>query len=255
MCLCVIIFKSYMNMESFDVLLNNFINDSISNPYGLLLSILMLVFIISLFLAIFSKSIKRNLISWKILEKDESPSSLLATILGILIFVKIIQAFVIQPFIVDGSSMYPTLKSGELLLINKLSYDVDNLKHGDVVVFRHVKNDPFTGEFFIKRLIGLPGDRVTVINGVTTIYNKEFINGKVLDESFVKYPDIVKNIDITLKENEYLTFGDNRAESYDSRSWGVVYKKDLSGKAVFRLYPFTKISSNPGVVDIIFKDK
>jgi len=241
--------------ESFSTIINNFINDSIGNPYGLLLSIIILFFIISLFLAIFSKKIKRNLISWKILEKDESPKNLLLTILSILIIVKTIQAFVIQPFIVDGLSMYPNLKSGELLIIDKLSFDIDNLKHGDVIVFRHVKNDPFNGEFFIKRLIGLPGDRITVFNGVTTIYNKDMPQGKVLNESFIKYPDLNKDIDITLNDGEYLAFGDNRAESYDSRSWGVIYKKDLAGKAVFRLYPFSEIGSNPGKIDVVLENK
>lgn len=238
--------------NSISDIVNNFINDSIGNPYGLLLSIIILFFIISLFFAIFFKSVRKNLISWKILEKDESPGKLLVVILGILIVIKGIQAFVIQPFLVDGGSMLPNLKSGELLLIDKLSYDLDRLNHGDVIVFRHVKNDQYNGEFFIKRLIGLPGDRVVVKTGITTIYNKENPNGEVLDESFIKYTDSIKNIDITLGSDEYLAFGDNRAESYDSRSWGIIYKKDIAGKAVFRLYPFNKIGADPGHVEINF---
>ena len=209
-------------------------------------------FIISLFAAIFSKFVKRNLISWKILEKDESPAKLLLLIIAILIIVKVIQGFIIQPFLVDGGSMLPNLESGELLIIDKLSFDVNNLKHGDVIVFRHVKNDIYDGQFFIKRLIGIPGDRVVVKNGSTIIFNKENPNGEILDEKFVKYPDFQKNMDLTLSEGEYIAFGDNRAESYDSRSWGIVYKKDIAGKAVFRLFPFSKIGSNPGVVSVDF---
>jgi signal peptidase I len=238
--------------NSFADIVNNFLKDSIGNPYGLLLSIIILFFIVSLFFAIFFKSVRKNLVSWKILEKDESPGKLLLLIVGILVVIKSIQAFVIQPFLVDGGSMLPTLKSGELLLIDKLSFDIDLLERGDVIIFRHVKNDQYNGEFFIKRLIGLPHDRVVVESGITTIYNKENPNGEVLDEKFIKYPDFIKNIDITLGEDEYLAFGDNRAESYDSRSWGVIYKKDIAGKAVFRLYPFSKIGSNPGKVDINF---
>lgn len=233
-------------------IVNNFISDSISNPYSLLLSIIILFFLISLFLAIFSKNVKRKLISWKILEKEESPGKLLLLILTILIIIKSIQAFVIQPFFVDGGSMLPTLQTGELLLIDRLGYDINNLKCGDVIVFRHVKNDQYNGEFFIKRLIGVPGDRVVVQTGITTIYNKENPHGEVLDESFIKYPDIMKNIDITLGEDEYLAFGDNRAESYDSRSWGIIYKKDIAGKAVLRLYPFNEIQTDPGQVKINF---
>jgi len=210
---------------------------------------------VMLFVAIFSKKAKHNLVKWKILEKDESPGKLLLLIVSILLIIKLLQAFVIQPFLVDGGSMLPNLQSGELLLIDKLNFDVDNLKRGDVIVFRHVKNDQYNGKFFIKRLIGLPGDRVVVENGITTIYNSEHPNGMILDESFVKYKDPIKNLDVTLGPDEYITFGDNRAESYDSRSWGVVYKKDISGKAVFRLFPFNEITSNPGKIDVNFIDK
>ncbi len=238
--------------NSFGDIFQNFIKDSIGNPYGLLLSIIILFFIISLFAAIFSKSIKRNLITWNILEKDESPGKLLVIIISILIIVKAIQGFVIQPFLVDGGSMLPTLESGELLIIDKLSFDVNRLKSGDVIVFRHVKEDEYNGQFFIKRLIGLPGDRVVVKNGVTTIYDKENPDGKILNEKFIKYQDFEKNLDMTLEKDEYIAFGDNRAESYDSRSWGIIYKKDIAGKAVFRLFPFTKIGSEPGKVEIDF---
>jgi signal peptidase I len=238
--------------NSFGDIFQNFIRDSVGNPYGLLLSIIILFFIISLFAAMFSKSIKRKLITWNILEKEESPGKLLLLIVSILIIVKVIQGFIIQPFLVDGGSMLPTLESGELLIIDKLSFDVDKLKCGDVIVFRHVKNDDYDGQFFIKRLIGVPGDRVIVKNGITTIYNKENPSGKILDEKFVKYSDFGKDFDIMLGEDEYVAFGDNRAESYDSRSWGVIYKKDIAGKAVFRIFPFTKIGSDPGAVEIDF---
>ena len=238
--------------DTFSDIFQKFIKDSVGNPYGLLLSIIILFFIISLFAAIFSNYVRRNLVSWKILEKDESPGKLLALIIAILLAVKIIQGFVIQPFLVDGESMLPTLESGELLIIDKLIYDVNNLKTGDVIVFRHVKDDQYDGEFFIKRLIGIPGDRVVVNRGVTTIYNEANPNGKVLNESFVRYTDFMKDFDITLGKDEYVAFGDNRAESYDSRSWGTLYKKDIAGKAVFRLFPFTKIGSEPGAVKIDF---
>lgn len=233
----------------------NFVKDSVGNPYGLLLSIIILFFCTSLFIAIFSKFAKRNLIAWKILEKDESPAKLLLLIIGILFIVKIIQGFIVQPFLVDGGSMLPSLESGELLIIDKLSFDINNLNHGDVIVFRHVKDDYYNGQFFIKRLIGIPGDRVVVKNGMTTIYNKENLEGEILDEKFIRYPDFEKTMDITLGEGEYVAFGDNRSESYDSRSWGVIYKKDIAGKAVFRLFPFSKIGSNPGLVEINFNKK
>lgn len=241
--------------NSITELINNFITDSTSNPYGLLLTTLVLIFMLMLFVATFSKSTRHNLTRWKILEKDESPGKLLFLIVSILVIIKLIQAFIIQPFLVDGGSMLPNLKTGELLLIDKLTFDVNNLKRGDVIVFRHVKNDQYDGKFFIKRLIGLPGDRVVVENGITTIYNKNNPNGMILDESFIKYKDGIKSLDITLNKDEYVAFGDNRRESYDSRSWGVVYKKDISGKAVFRIFPFNEITSDPGEVNINFIEK
>ena len=238
--------------NTFSDTLQNFIRDSVGNPYGLLLSIIILFFIISLFTAIFSKSARRNLVNWNILEKEESPAKLLTLIITILVIVKIVQGFIVQPFLVDGGSMLPTMESGELLIIDKLAFDINKLKTGDVIVFRHVKDDEYDGQFFIKRLIGVPGDRIIVSNGITTIYNQENPNGEVLNESFVRYPDFTKELDITLGQNEYVAFGDNRAESYDSRSWGIIYKKDIAGKAVFRLFPFTKIGSAPGAVAIDF---
>lgn len=236
-------------------LLNNFINDTLGNPYSLLLSTIIFIFLLLLLVATFSKGTRKALVKLKLLEKEESPGKLLALLVSILIIIKLIQGFIIQPFLVDGGSMLPNLKSGELLLIDKLTFDIDNLKRGDVIVFRHSKNDQYNGKYFIKRLIGLPGDKVIVENAVTTIYNSQNPNGLILDESFVRYKDNVKNITITLQEGEYLAFGDNRAESYDSRSWGVIYKKDISGKAVFRLFPFKEISVNPGEVAINFINK
>ncbi len=235
--------------------INNLFMDMISNPYGMLLTIFIILLIIFLFIAIFSKKTKRFLVKCKILEKEESPQKLLIIIIVILIIVKGIQGFVIQPFLVDGGSMLPTLKSGELLIVDKLTFDINNLKRGDIIVFRHVKNDKFNGKFFIKRLIALPNDRVVVFRGITTIYNKENPEGIILDESFVKYKDTYKNIDITLNDGEYLAFGDNRAESYDSRSWGVIYKKDISGKVVYRLYPFDEMESDPGTINFNFLNK
>ncbi|MEA4910569.1 hypothetical protein SDC9_07946 [bioreactor metagenome] len=241
--------------SNFNDLINNFINDLLGNPYSLLLSIIIFIFLLLLLIATFSKSTRKALVKLKLLEKDESPGKLLALLVSILIIIKLIQGFVIQPFLVDGGSMLPNLKSGELLLIDKITFDIDNLKRGDVIVFRHSKNDQYNGKFFIKRLIGLPGDKIVIENGVTIIYDTKNPNGVILDESFVRFKDNVKNINIILQDGEYLVLGDNRAESYDSRSWGVVYKKDISGKAVFRLFPFDQISSNPGEVAINFINK
>jgi signal peptidase I len=189
-----------------------------------------------------------RLIAIKLLEEDESPLSLLVWIISIVIVVKIIQAFIIQPFIVDGGSMLPTYHTKDFLIVDKLSYAVGEPHRGDIMIFKlyENKNNPYEGKHLIKRLIGLPGERVVVQNGVTTIYNKENPEGFTLDESYVEFKEYRKNVDLTLDENHYFMMGDNRAQSYDSRDWGPLNSANIKGQVLFRVYPFSKAAYEPG---------
>jgi signal peptidase I len=108
------------------------------------------------------------------------------------------------------------------------------------------KNNPYEGKHLIKRLIGLPGERVVVQNGVTTIYNKENPEGFTLDESYVEFKEYRKNVDLTLDENHYFVMGDNRAQSYDSRDWGPLDKDNVKGQVLLRVYPFKSAAYEPG---------
>ena len=193
-------------------------------------------------------SVRDKLISVKLLEEDEKPSSLLLWIVGIIIVVKLIQGYLIQPFIVDGGSMLPTYHNGEFLLVDKLSYMLHTPHRGDVMIFKLYENNnnPYEGKHLIKRVIGLPGERVKVEDGVTTIFNKQNPNGFVIDEPFVNYKDPHKNVDITLDEHHYFMMGDNRAQSYDSRDWGPLNDKDVKGQVLFRVYPFSSAAYEPG---------
>jgi signal peptidase I len=195
-----------------------------------------------------SPSWRDRLISLKLLEEDEKPSSLLAWIIGIIIVVKLVQGFLIQPFIVDGGSMLPTYHSEEFLLVDKLSYLLHPPKRGDVMIFKLYENsnNPYQGKHLIKRVIGLPNERVVVNNGVTTIYNKENPKGFVVVEPFVTYKDLHKNVDITLDDHHYFMMGDNRAQSYDSRDWGPLDSVNIKGQVLFRIYPFNVASYEPG---------
>lgn len=161
---------------------------------------------------------------------------------------KLIQGFIIQPFIVDGGSMLPTYHNGEFLLVDKFSYLIGEPRRGDVVIFKLYENsnNPYQGKHLIKRVLGLPNERIKVENGVTTIYNKANPNGFIIDEPFVEYKDTHKNIDITLDANHYIMMGDNRAQSYDSRDWGPLDSKDIKGQVLFRVYPFSSASYEPG---------
>lgn len=224
------------------------LSDVAQNPVSIAIFSFLFIFIIALILASIFPSWRDRLISLKLLEEDEKPTSLLAWIIGIIIIVKLVQAFLIQPFIVDGGSMLPTYHTEEFLLVDKLSYMIHAPKRGDVMIFKLYENNnnPYEGKHLIKRVIGLPGERVVVNNGVTTIYNKANPNGFLVDEPFVTYKDTHKDVDVQLDNNHYFMMGDNRAQSYDSRDWGPLDKVNIKGQVLFRIYPFGVAGYEPG---------
>lgn len=235
----------------FSSLTNTFLSslsDISQNPVSITIFSVLGLFIIALIFASIFPSWRDKLIAVKLLEEDEEPSSLLLWIIGIIVVVKLIQGFIIQPFIVDGGSMLPTYHNGEFLLVDKFSYLIHEPHRGDVVIFKLYEdnNNPYQGKHLIKRVLGLPNERIKVENGVTTIYNKTNPNGFIIDEPFVEYKDTNKNIDITLDDNHYIMMGDNRAQSYDSRDWGPLDSKDIKGQVLFRVYPFSSASYEPG---------
>jgi len=150
--------------------------------------------------------------------------------------------FIAQPFIVSGSSMDPTFADKQYLVVDEITYRFSEPKRGDVIIFKFPLE---TSKYFIKRIIGLPGERVVVEGPKTTIFNTEYPEGIVLPESFVVYPS-TKTADVTLKDDEYFTMGDNRDKSLDSRYWGPMPKEDMVGRAILRLFPLTKIGVFPG---------
>ncbi|MEK7190204.1 MAG: signal peptidase I [Patescibacteria group bacterium] len=148
-----------------------------------------------------------------------------------LVIVIPIRFFVIQPFIVSGSSMVPTFENNDYLIIDKISYELGNQKRDDVVVFRY-PNDPT--KFFIKRIIGLPGETIDIKGSEVTITNEDHPEGFKLDQPFVK--NLANNdTHLELKNDEYFVMGDNRNASSDSRYWGAVKKDLLIGRALLRL--------------------
>lgn len=153
-----------------------------------------------------------------------------------------VRMFIAQPFIVSGSSMVPTFENGQYLIVDEITYRFEEPKRGDVIVFRY-PND--TKKFFIKRIIGLPGEIVDVKKEETIITNKENPNGFTLDQSYVANHS-EDNSHIVLKDDEYFVMGDNRSGSSDSRSWGPVQKKLLVGRAFLRLLPVKEIGVLPG---------
>src|SRR5262249_39462486 len=134
----------------------------------------------------------------------------------------------IQPFYVQGASMEPNFFDHEYLIIDELSYRFREPQRGEVVVF-HYPND--TKQFFIKRVIGLPGETVEIAEGKVKIYNTEHPNGIVIDETTYLDQDFTAaSQTVTLKAGEYYVLGDNRSSSLDSRFFGAVNRKYVVGR-------------------------
>jgi len=130
---------------------------------------------------------------------------------------------------VDGFSMKPTLQDGEFVLINRLAYRMGLPQRGDIIVF-HFPLDPGSQDL-IKRVIGLPGDLITVRGGVVSV------NGQPLREPYIAAAPLYSG-EWVVTQDELFVLGDNRNDSSDSHSWGMLPYKDIVGKAVFIYWPF-----------------
>lgn len=146
-----------------------------------------------------------------------------------------IRYFVAQPFIVRGASMEPNFYDLDYLVIDELSYYFREPERGDVVVFHYPLNP---SEYFIKRVVGLPGETVEVRKEGVTIKNADNPQGFELDEPYL--PDgLPERVDgtFTLGSDEFVVLGDNRPFSSDSRTWGTLERKYITGRVVFRAWP------------------
>lgn len=159
----------------------------------------------------------------------------------VLIVVIPLRMFVAQPFIVNGQSMMPTFENGDYLIVDELTYRHSEPERGQVIVFRLPSNHK---RFLIKRVIGLPNETVVITNGKITItkndetviqLSEDYLSGNFSDYGTWE-----------LQEDEYFVMGDNRNNSSDSRSWGVLDEKLIIGKTLLRLFPFTHFDVKPG---------
>jgi len=163
-------------------------------------------------------------------------------VLALAVFV-LLYLFVAQPNEVKGNSMLPNFIDGEYLLTDKLSYSFSDPQRGDVVVFKAPPSEPCaeTECEYIKRIIGLPGDRVMVSEG------KVYLNGEMLKQDFlpgfVTDPGVYsqEGIEKVVPEGEFLCFGDNRSHSRDGREFGPIPKNLIVGKAFFKYWPASSI--------------
>ena len=175
-------------------------------------------------------------------EKSENFfTELLKFALIALVIVVPVRLFIAQPFIVSGASMVPTFLNGQYLIVDELSYRFEAPKRGDVIIFRYPK-DP--SQFFLKRIIGLPGETVILAGGAVSVQKTD---GKtvLLDESYVANQGSA-NQSYKVPTAEYFVMGDNRPESSDSRTWGFVPRANIVGRAFLRLLPVQTIDLFPG---------
>jgi signal peptidase I len=155
-----------------------------------------------------------------------------------------VRMWVAQPFIVNGASMDSTFKDGEYLVVDEISYRFHEPQRGDVLVFKYPQD---TSKYFIKRLVGLPGETVTVRSDSVSIANAKHPNGVVLSESYT-HSRTFGNTQMTLGPDEYFVMGDNRLVSSDSRVWGPLPKSDIVGRPVARLLPLGRVGLFPGAI-------
>lgn len=155
-----------------------------------------------------------------------------------------IRYFVVQPFIVRGASMEPNFENREYLIIDEISYFFRDPSRGEAIVFRYPR-DP--KQFFIKRIIGLPGERIEIKAGRIKIFNDGYPGGFTLTEQYLFPPErsTYPDSSVVLGAGEYFVLGDNRDQSSDSRIWGALARKFISGRVVFRAWPPKRLGVVP----------
>lgn len=148
---------------------------------------------------------------------------------GIIAF--IIITFIGQVTVVKGASMEDTLFNQERLICNKIVYRFSEPKHGDIIIFKPPVDQNHN---YIKRVIGVEGDRIKIVDGVV------YLNGERIEEDYITHHSLETIPEITVQKNSFFVLGDNRVNSSDSRYWGFVPRKNIIGKASVVFWPITK---------------
>lgn len=159
-----------------------------------------------------------------------------------LLMVFLVRTFIAQPFVVNGASMEPTFHTNEYLIVDQLSYELGSPHRGDVIVFKYPL---IPSRFFIKRVIGLPGETVRITGSKVEIQKPNEEDFFTLEEPYVEF-EKESFVETKLANDEYFVMGDNRLASLDSRSWGPLKDSFIVGKAFVRLFPPSKIDFLPG---------
>lgn len=152
--------------------------------------------------------------------------------------------FIAQPHKVSGPSMYPTFHDNDYIITDKLTYRFSPPRRGDIIVFQDPQDH---SKDFIKRIIGLPGERIKIQN------NQVYINNQLLPEPFIPSSNVTfggkflpEDKELIIGTQEYFVMGDNREHSSDSRDWGPIKKDEIIGRVLFRYWPISSLSFLPG---------
>lgn len=148
-----------------------------------------------------------------------------------------IRHFLVQPFFVQGQSMEPNFHNSDYLIIDELSYRLREPQRGEVVVFKFPQD---TSQYYIKRIIGLPGETLKIEQNQITVFSGERPGGLLIQENYLNGDSrsvSLGEIKITLGKDEFYVLGDNRRASYDSRRWGVLPRTDIIGRVWIRAWP------------------
>jgi len=160
-----------------------------------------------------------------------------AVLAGVTIF--LVRYFLFKPFYVKGQSMEPTFYEKEYLIIDEISYRFRAIERGEVVVF----SAPFNqADYYLKRVVGLPGERVKIEDNKVIIYNTLHPQGIVVEEGYLD-DKTDGAFTVTLGPDQYYVLGDNRDASFDSRRFGPVSRKVIIGRAWLRGWPFHRITT------------
>lgn len=155
------------------------------------------------------------------------------------ITIALVRYYLFKPFYVKGASMEPNFYDHEYLIIDELSYRFHQPTRGDVVVFKYPNNHQ---EYFLKRIIGLPGERVKISENKVTIYNNEHPEGLMLDESYLSKDIMTEGeVNMSLSKDQYFVMGDNRENSFDSRRFGKVDSSLIVGRTWLRGWPLSRL--------------
>ncbi|MEK7604468.1 MAG: signal peptidase I [Patescibacteria group bacterium] len=160
----------------------------------------------------------------------------------IIVVVIPIRMFIISPFVVDGESMHPTFEHLDYLVVDEIVYALVAPARGDVVVFRYPGKPSV---FYVKRIIGLPGETVSIDHGKITITTESGAK-QTLVESYIVNEDATYTKSVRLNADEYFVMGDNRPNSSDSRVWGPLPRKNIIGRVDLRLLPLSQFGFRPG---------